>query len=106
MGDFVVGVQAGSAAQNFSLQSNGTGSAKKFSLNLKGESIATPITFQSYSTSLSKGGLYCGPVIDDVVLSASARTNPHAHSAFLLLTLLLLVICLPIDETLRCGHVI
>ncbi|KAM7509791.1 hypothetical protein LguiB_008666 [Lonicera macranthoides] len=106
MGDFVVGVQAGSTAQNFSLQSNGTGSAKKFSLNFKGEAIATPITFLSYSKSLSKGRLYCGPVIDDVILSTSARTNPYTRTAFLLLALLLLVTCLPMDETLRCGCVI
>ncbi|KAM7506497.1 hypothetical protein LguiA_016950 [Lonicera macranthoides] len=106
MGDFVVGVQAGSTAQNFSLQSNGTGSAKKFSLNFKGEAIATPITFLSYSKSLSKGRLYCGPVIDDVIFSTSARTNPYTRTAFLLLALLLLVTCLPMDETLRCGCVI
>ncbi|XP_002509519.2 uncharacterized protein LOC8271454 [Ricinus communis] len=71
VGSFIVGAQAGPAAQNFTLQSNGTGSAKKLSLAFKADSMTTSISFVSYTTTQTKDGLFCGPVVDNVVLRAS-----------------------------------
>ncbi len=71
VGDFLVGAQTGSTAQNFSLLSNGTGSAEKFSLTFKAGPSPTLISFLSYKTSQTKDGVSCGPVVDDVVLRAS-----------------------------------
>lgn len=71
VGDFLVETQAGSTAHNFSLASNGTGSAKNFSVTFKVEPGPTVIRFQSYTTSQTKDGVFCGPVIDDVVLRSS-----------------------------------
>jgi hypothetical protein len=71
VGDFIVGAQTGSTSQNFSLASNGTGSAKKFSVTFKSKTSATPIRFLSYTTIQTRDGVYCGPVVDDVVLRAS-----------------------------------
>ncbi|KAJ9152734.1 hypothetical protein P3X46_026266 [Hevea brasiliensis] len=70
-GNFVVGAQAGSTAQNFTLQSNGTGSAKKLSLAFKADSTTTLISFVSYATTQTKDGVFCGPIVDNVVLRAS-----------------------------------
>ncbi|KAA8548232.1 hypothetical protein F0562_004507 [Nyssa sinensis] len=64
VGDFILGVQAGSTVQNFSLQSNGTGSAKKFSMTFKAESSITLFSFLSYTTSQNQEQVFCGPVID------------------------------------------
>ncbi|KAF2316422.1 hypothetical protein GH714_041763 [Hevea brasiliensis] len=66
-----VGAQAGSTAQNFTLQSNGTGSAKKLSLAFKADSTTTLISFVSYATTQTKDGVFCGPIVDNVVLRAS-----------------------------------
>jgi hypothetical protein len=71
VGDFIVGVQTGSTSQNFSLASSGTGSAKKFSVTFKANPSATQISFLSYTTIQTRDGVYCGPVVDDVVLRAS-----------------------------------
>lgn len=82
-GEFIVGVVAGASAQNFSLLSSGTGAAKKYSMTFKGEPSPTPITFLSYKTTQRKDGVFCGPVIDGVVLSAS-----HGHKSNLQLIFL------------------
>lgn len=92
VGEFIVGVQAGSLAQNFTLQSNGTGSAKKFSLAFKAESSPTQIGFQSYSTSQSREGVSCGPMIDAVVLRASESPKSYPQMASLI-SLLFLALC-------------
>ncbi|CAI9752581.1 unnamed protein product [Fraxinus pennsylvanica] len=82
-GEFIVGVVAGASAQNISLLSSGTGAAKKYSMTFKGEPSPTPITFLSYKTTQRKDGVFCGPVIDGVVLSAS-----HGHKSDLQLIFL------------------
>lgn len=84
------GVVAGSSAQNFSLQSSGTGAAKKYSMTFKGEPSPTPITFLSYKTTQWEDGLFCGPVIDGVILSAS-----HGHKSNLQLIFLFAFSCSP-----------
>lgn len=70
-GMFVVRVQAGSLVQNFTVQSLGTGSVIKHSVTFKAGSGSTPISFISYNINQTKDGVFCGPLIDDVVLRAS-----------------------------------
>ncbi|GAA0151000.1 hypothetical protein LIER_09816 [Lithospermum erythrorhizon] len=88
LGEFVVGVYAGSSTQNFSIQSAGTGSSKKYSIPFKGGSDRTSIIFQSYRTSRREDGIFCGPVIDDVVLHSSGALGHNFPVAiFLVLAL-------------------
>lgn len=69
---FLVGAQAGSTSRNFTLESNGTGSAVKFSMTFNAISDDNMITFLSYTASQSNDGDFlCGPVIDDVILTVS-----------------------------------
>ncbi|KAK6280381.1 hypothetical protein POUND7_020648 [Theobroma cacao] len=70
-GDFIVEVRAESVVQNFTVQSNGTGSAQKSSMKFEAGSRATRISFFSYTTSQTKDGIFCGPVVDDVLLLSS-----------------------------------
>ncbi|KAL1206041.1 BIIDXI-like protein [Cardamine amara subsp. amara] len=67
-GHFVVGVQAGSTAQNFTLESNGTGSGEKFGLVFEADKAAAQISFTSYSVTMTKEDVLCGPVIDEVIV--------------------------------------
>ncbi|XAR52002.1 hypothetical protein NMG60_11006826 [Bertholletia excelsa] len=85
VGDFLVEVRAGSTVQNVTLHSNGTGSAKTFSLNFKGGKGLTVISFLSYKTTQRKDGVLCGPVLDDVVLRASEGKKLRALGVSLLL---------------------
>lgn len=71
VGDFVVGAQAGPMGRNFTLTSDGTGSAKNFSMPFTAESTTTTVGFVSYTAIQTKDGILCGPVIDDVFLSGS-----------------------------------
>lgn len=91
-GNFIVGVQAGSSAQNFTVQSAGTGSANKYSMTFKAESSPAPISFQSYTIMQNDDGVLCGPVIDGVILrsSSSHKSNPKNNLALALLVLLIL----------------
>ncbi|TYJ28391.1 hypothetical protein E1A91_A07G256000v1 [Gossypium mustelinum] len=92
-GDFIVEVRAGSVAQNFTIRSNGTGSAEKSLIKFKAGSRATPISFSSFTTSQTKDGIFCGPVVDNVVLLSSNGLiiiiNPN-----ILISLLLLIVIL------------
>lgn len=67
-GDFIVGVRAGSEEQILTIQSNGTGSANKFSMKFEAGLDQTVISFLSYSSAVTKDGVFCGPVVDKVVL--------------------------------------
>ncbi|XP_018860155.1 uncharacterized protein LOC109021882 [Juglans regia] len=71
VGDFIVEAQTGSTAQNFSLASSGIGSAKNISVTFKAGPSPTVIGFLSYTTTQTKDGEFCGPVVDHVVLGAS-----------------------------------
>lgn len=73
IGDFEVRAQAGSVLQNYTIQSKGTGLAQKFSFKFKADSDTgtTPISFVSYTSSQTKDGVFCGPVVDDVVVRTS-----------------------------------
>ncbi|XP_050234895.1 protein DUF642 L-GALACTONO-1,4-LACTONE-RESPONSIVE GENE 2 [Mercurialis annua] len=93
-GNFVVGARAGPAAQNFTLQSNGTGSAKNVSMVFKADSITASISFVSYTTTQTKDGIFCGPVIDNVVLRASRGIKSAAKWTVLIPLLFLVVVIL------------
>lgn len=71
IGDFMVGVQAGSTGKNFTLQSKGIGSSEEFTLTFVADSSVTPISILSFTTTQTKDLVFCGPVIDKVVLLAS-----------------------------------
>ncbi|KAK9010854.1 hypothetical protein V6N11_043721 [Hibiscus sabdariffa] len=91
-GDFIVEVQAGSVVQNFTIRSNGTGSAEKSSIKFKAGSSATPISFSSFTSSQTKDGIFCGPVVDDVVLLSSNSPKIEIKPSILISLLLLIVI--------------
>ncbi|KAI3849997.1 hypothetical protein MKX03_015342 [Papaver bracteatum] len=71
IGDFMVGVQAGSTGKNFTLQSKGIGSSEEFTLTFLADSSVTAISILSFTTTQNKDLVFCGPVIDKVVLLAS-----------------------------------
>lgn len=93
-GTFIIGAQAGSTVQNFTLQSTGTGSAKNFSMTFAADSSGTPISFLSYSTSQTKDGVFCAPVVDNVILRTSSGPKPEIPSKVILCCLLFLVVIL------------
>ncbi|OMO85346.1 hypothetical protein CCACVL1_10239 [Corchorus capsularis] len=94
-GDFIVQVQAGPVVQNFTVRSNGTGSAQKSSLKFDAAgSRATPISFLSYTTIQTKDGILCGPVIDDVVLLSSGGSRMVIKLNVLISLLLFLILVL------------
>lgn len=92
-GNFTIGVEAGTSAQNFTVQSKGTGSANKYSMKFKAGSSPAPISFQSYTMVQNGDGVLCGPVIDGVVLRPSkghlSYPKSNVPQALLLLVLLL-----------------
>ncbi|KAI3457836.1 hypothetical protein Pfo_014499 [Paulownia fortunei] len=98
--EIVSGVSAGVQTAKVLTQGfNGTGSAKKYSLTFKGAGPSpTTISFQSYTTRQREDGVFCGPVIDAVVLRDSSGHKSNTHSAFLIA--LLLVAFLKISELL------
>lgn len=75
VGDLSVRAQAGSILRNYTVRSNGTGSAENFSMGFQAGSGTTPISFISLSALETKDGVLCGPVIDNVVLHASMAVN-------------------------------
>lgn len=91
-GRFIVGVKAGSVSQNFTLQSSGTGSATQHSLTFKAGSGQTSISFLSLSTSQTKDGVFCGPVVDEVVLRASHGVKLHSKLKILVFVFVLAAI--------------
>ncbi|PPD79432.1 hypothetical protein GOBAR_DD23634 [Gossypium barbadense] len=102
-GDFIVEVRAGSVAQNFTIRSNGTGSAEKSSIKFEVDSNATtPISFSSFTTSQTKDGIFCGPVVDDVVLlSLSSNSLRIVINPNILISLLLLIVILWLRPALQ-----
>ncbi|GLT33083.1 hypothetical protein SLA2020_077000 [Shorea laevis] len=67
-GDFMVGVRAGSVEQRIMIQNKRTGSANDFSMTFDAGPDDTVISFLSYSTTKTKDGIFCGPMVDNVVL--------------------------------------
>ncbi|CAH2072787.1 unnamed protein product [Thlaspi arvense] len=91
IGHFLVGVQAGSASQNFTLESNGTGSGEKFGLVFEADKAAAQISFTSYSVTRTQEDLLCGPVIDEVMVHSIGGTASVKPTWLLLLFALLYV---------------
>ncbi|KAL7093932.1 hypothetical protein ACP275_11G070000 [Erythranthe tilingii] len=74
VGDFTVYVQVGNNFHNFTMRSNGTGSASERSITFKSEFpslIKTPIILYSVSETRTSYGVLCGPVIDNMILEGS-----------------------------------
>lgn len=91
-GDLIVGVAAGPLVQNFTIQSNGTGSAQKYSMKFTGAGPSpTSISFQSYTTRQREDGVFCGPVIDGVVLKVSSGHKSYMQFSFLIVMLVVTV---------------
>lgn len=92
-GNLMVGVAAGSLLQNFTIQSNGTGSAQKYSIKFTPAGPSpTSISFQSYTTRQREDGVYCGPVIDGVVLRVSSAHKSYLQFSVLMVVLLVTVL--------------
>ncbi|KAI3876289.1 hypothetical protein MKX03_001536 [Papaver bracteatum] len=84
VGNFQVGVQAGSSVQNFTIQRKGSGTGLDSGWTIKADSNGmTRISILSFATTKSKDGVFCGPVIDKVVLLASYGLKLQITSIFL-----------------------
>ncbi|XP_026441766.1 uncharacterized protein LOC113340930 isoform X2 [Papaver somniferum] len=68
IGDFEVGVQAGSTVQNFTIERNGKVWGTSFGWHIKADSSVTPISIRSFATTKTKDQVLCGPVIDKVII--------------------------------------
>ncbi|CAA7031434.1 unnamed protein product [Microthlaspi erraticum] len=90
-GHFVVGVQAGSTAQNFTLESKGTGSGEKFGLVFEADKAAAQISFTSYTVTMTEDDVLCGPVIDEVMVHPLGGTSSVKPTWLLLIFSLLYV---------------
>nr|DAD30581.1 TPA_asm: hypothetical protein HUJ06_009432 [Nelumbo nucifera] len=78
--NFIVRVQAGSTSMNLTMQTNGTGLAQSFLMTFKADSSLTNIKI-----------VFCGPVIDNVVLRASFGLKPQMQNWMLVLCLVFIV---------------
>ncbi|XP_031252537.1 uncharacterized protein LOC116110455 isoform X2 [Pistacia vera] len=88
----MVRVQAGPVVRNITLESSGTRSAVKYSVPFKAGSGPNPISFLSGSTNQTKDGVFCGPIIDEVVLRASHGLKPQLKLEILIYVLVLAVV--------------
>lgn len=96
VGDFIVYAQIGTTIKNFTVQSNGTGSAQKQSMTFEAEfTKLTPISITSFNETRSSDSVLCGPVIDNVVFrpfaSYAVKMKLYKGVSSLLLTLLILL---------------
>ncbi|KAK4402650.1 microtubule-associated protein 8 [Sesamum angolense] len=91
VGDFILYVQTGVDVHNFTMRSNGTGSASRHSVRFKAESSReTSIRLYSFNETRASDGVLCGPVLDNVVLDGSMRCDQlsgnkddlHAHAGW------------------------
>ncbi|KAI3981999.1 hypothetical protein MKX01_018905 [Papaver californicum] len=71
IGTFKVGVQAGSTVENFTIENSEGMLWSGFTWTIKADSSVTPISIRSSATTKTKDHVFCGPVIDNVVLVAS-----------------------------------
>lgn len=90
---FLVGAQAGLTSRNFTLESNGTGSAAKFNMTFTAGPDVNTITLLSYTTSQTKDGDFCGPVIDDVILRVSHGLRVSVPWKSLIPVCLITIVC-------------
>ncbi|KAJ0110329.1 hypothetical protein Patl1_03027 [Pistacia atlantica] len=74
------------------LETSGTRSAFKYSVPFKAGSGPNPISFLSGSTNQTKDGVFCGPIIDEVVLRASHGLKLQLKLEILIHVLVLAVV--------------
>ncbi|KAI3919715.1 hypothetical protein MKX01_000156 [Papaver californicum] len=70
-GNFVVVVQAGSTVEALAIGNSELMLWSSFSWTIKADSSVTPISIRSFATTKTKDHVFCGPVIDNVILVAS-----------------------------------
>ncbi|KAL3818690.1 hypothetical protein ACJIZ3_004595 [Penstemon smallii] len=72
VGYFIVYLQIGNQIMNFTMQSNGTGSAFNHDVSFNSESSGeTSISFYSFNeTRRRSDGVLCGPVLDNIIINA------------------------------------
>ncbi|XP_050204960.1 protein DUF642 L-GALACTONO-1,4-LACTONE-RESPONSIVE GENE 2-like [Mercurialis annua] len=94
IGDLILQAQVGKTNQNFTLQSNGTGSAQNQSLSFKADANLSFISFTSLNQGQRSDGVLCGPVIDNIILSyisSPTDSTPKLSSDFLSVLFIVLV---------------
>ncbi|CAI9785080.1 unnamed protein product [Fraxinus pennsylvanica] len=96
VGDFIVYAQIGTTIQNFTVKSNGTGSAQKQFMTFEAEfTRLTSISITSFNETRTNDNVLCGPVIDNVIFRASVsyaeKMKQYIGVLSLLLTLLILL---------------
>ncbi|CAK9144301.1 unnamed protein product [Ilex paraguariensis] len=89
VGDFTVYAQVGMTIWNFTMRSNGSGTAQNHSLRFKAEIILNCISFASFNGTQTSDNLFCGPVIDNVILHHSYGVRPKLHIGVLISNLVL-----------------
>ncbi|RZC92097.1 hypothetical protein C5167_027983 [Papaver somniferum] len=70
IGSFEVGVQAGSTVHNYTIQRTPGILWSAILFTIKADSSVTPISIRSIRTTKTKDQVFCGPIIDNVVLVA------------------------------------
>ncbi|KAK4413218.1 hypothetical protein Salat_2734400 [Sesamum alatum] len=95
VGDFVVYVQIGVDIHNFTMQSNGTGSATPRSVRFKADSSReTSVSFYSLNETRAGGGVLCGPVLDNIVLVGSYGERIELYNGALVFSLFIALVML------------
>ncbi|KAL0335975.1 UNVERIFIED_CONTAM: hypothetical protein Sradi_4809400 [Sesamum radiatum] len=93
VGDFILYVQTGVDVHNFTMRSNGTGSASRHSVRFKAEpSRETSIRFYSFNETKASDGVLCGPVLDNVVLVGSHGDRIELCNGVLVLSLFIALV--------------
>lgn len=95
VGDFIVYIQVGLNVHNFTMRSNGTGSAFNHSITFKSESSReTSISFYSFNETRTSDGVLCGPVLDNLVLLGSYGERIVLYNGVLIFSLLMVLMIL------------
>ncbi|KAL0364321.1 UNVERIFIED_CONTAM: hypothetical protein Sangu_0529700 [Sesamum angustifolium] len=93
VGDFILYVQTGVDVHNFTMRSNGTGSASRHSVRFKADpSRETSIRFYSFNETKASDGVLCGPVLDNVVLVGSHGDRIELCNGVLVLSLFIALV--------------
>ncbi|KAH9299176.1 hypothetical protein KI387_030858 [Taxus chinensis] len=90
IGALAVGVKGGSSAHNFSYMSFGRGDFMDFSMEFTTFSQVTNVSFVSLYRAETKDLMFCGPVIDNVVLVPSMGAPKPKASSYILMAFAIL----------------
>ncbi|KAI3467697.1 hypothetical protein Pfo_024360 [Paulownia fortunei] len=95
LGDFIVYIEVGQNVHNFTMRSNGTGSAFNHSITFKAEtSRETSISFYSFNETRTSDGVLCGPVLDNIVLVGSYGERIELCNGVMILSLFIALVIL------------